>query len=271
MSKPLSHAQKMLLRLHTPRVRKKQLQLRLVNKRNVHEPPNPSPNTLPPEARALWDDVEAQAWEVYGRFAEEHKIPEKTAWKAVRMHYFRNDRGQWVPKPFVDSRAEQWLLDPGDTIRLGKLLDYGWITQDGDVVRREFSEPPDLWWNHDTKTLYAFPGFEIPQACLLVDDDLDHLKELFHMWAQREAKCANELSAEVPWMYPRGATDSESYRSDKWHDRNDDPEMRGSDEYIHLNGDRVWVWEDVPDEDDDPSVVMIRGGNLDVEARGIIH
>lgn len=245
-----------------------------LNLRSVHEPKNPSPSTLGNgEARQFWNDIFAQSEEIYGVHGKEHEIPEKTAWRAVRMNF--EPQGKiWRPRKLPEFELPFILVNPGDTAWLGKLLEYVWVTPEGDVFQRKFSNnnPPDLWWNHKQKTLFSFPNLEIPQdMCLPIPDDMKDTAHIFKRWAQRDAKCNKEVTVPVLRMYPKGATDSVSYRSDKWHDSNPDIALKGSGEYIHVHGPQVWVWEDTKDLRKTPNVVAIRGGNLDVEERGIIH
>jgi hypothetical protein len=91
--------------------------------------------------------------------------------------------------------------------------------------------------------------------------------KMFKRWAQREAHCRKEISVPMVRMTPIGRADTISYRSDKWHEENPDPVLEDSGEYIHVHGEDVWVWQDA----DNPNALMIRGGKLDVEERGIIH
>lgn len=240
---------------------------------SVHEPENPSPETLPQELRPFWDEVFRQSEQVYGENGRAHSIPEKTAWRALRMHFEEDGTGAWLRKE-APSRSAFLLEDPGDVVWLGKLLDYTWIEPDGTVVQRVFDDPPpDLLWSQSRKTLYSFPTATIPEHCQPLTDDLLDEAKMFKRWAQRDAKCARDVGVTPVEMYPLGSADSVSYRSDKWHDENPDfKRLSGSDEYIHVHGDGVWVWEDAAGvEGDVPNVVVIRGGRLDVEERGIIH
>lgn len=263
----LHKVQRRRARLYYPDPRFVRLRLR---NEDVHEAPNPAPSVLPPQVKKFWDSVENQAWDIYGEHAEQHDIPEKTAWKAVRMH-FEDAGGQWVRKP-VDKELPFILPNPGDVAWLGKLLEYAWITPEGKLYKREFgTNPPDLWWNKDQKTLYSFPTATVPDHCMPIPDDMQDTAHMFKRWAQRDAQCSKEIGVPMVRMYPRGSADSVSYRSDKWHDRNPDIALKGSNEYIHLHGDGVWVWEDCPEICDTPNAIMIRGGRLDVEERGIIH
>jgi hypothetical protein len=172
------------------------------------------------------------------------------------------------------------LPSPEDVTWLGVLLDYTWITPDGEVQKRTFegededpreTDPPDLWWSYETKTLFSFPTTKTAGPCLDINPDMEDQAAMYRRWSQREAQC--QLGFEVPLarMYPRGMGDSLSYRSDKWHDRNEERGLPGSKEYIHLHSDGVWIYEDCPDVCTTPNVVVIRGGRLDVEERGIIH
>jgi hypothetical protein len=90
---------------------------------------------------------------------------------------------------------------------------------------------------------------------------------MFKRWAQRDPHCHKEIDVPMVRMNPLGRADTISYRSDKWHDENPDPRLEGSGEYIHVHGENVWVWQD----GNKPNALMIRGGKLDVEERGIVH
>lgn len=247
------------------------VRLRLSNE-SVHEPKNSSPEVLPADARAFWDDIERQSREIYGQHADEHNIPEKTAWKAVRMHWM-DDGGHWVPRHESEYELPFILPNVGDVAHLGKLIEYAWITPEGEVVKRTFSgdDPPDLWWNAEQKTLYSFPNIVVPDYCLIIPEDMEDTAHMFKVWSQRDARCQKNMEITTVRMYPRGVADSGSYRSDKWHDENPEEGLTGSPEYIHLHGAGVWVWEDTQDLTTTPTAIMIRGGRLDVEERGIIH
>lgn len=264
----MARASQFRVRLYYPDPRFVKMRIR---NDSAHEPSNPSPQVLQGAARQLWQNVEGQAFGIYGEHAGPHEIPEKTAWKAVRMQFQKNGNS-WVKRKHVEQEIPYILPNPGDTAWLGKFIEYAWITPKGEVYKRTFNEnPPDLWWNKDQKTLYSFPTAVVPDQCLVITPDLNDTAEMFKTWSQRNAKCANKIDVPMARMYPRGATDSVSYRSDKWHDENPDPRLEGSGEYIHMHGDGVWVWEDTEDLRDTPNAIMIRGGRLDVEERGIIH
>lgn len=245
------------------------VQLRIANP--IAEIKNPSPDILPPEARALWDNMARQSNEIYGEHAAPHDIPQKSAWRTVRMHWTQQGRS-WVQKsppkelPFV-------LPSPEDVAWLGLLIEYVWITPDGEILKRVFEDedPPDLWWSKEQKTLFSFPTTETAGPCLPIEADMKDQAEMFRRWAQRNAQC--QLGFEVPKarMYWRGMGDSLSYRSDKWNDRNEERGLPGSKEYIHTHTDGVGVYEDTTNIEKTPNIVVIRGGHLDVEERGIIH
>lgn len=249
----------------------REVQFRLANE-SVHEPKNPSPDVLPPDARAFWGNVADQAADIYGPHADEHSIPEKTAWKAVRMHWM-DGGGMWVPRQESAYELPYVLPNVGDVAHLGHLIEYAWITPEGEVVKRSFPgpNPPDVWWSDEQKTLYAFPNTKVPDYCLLIPEDMEDTAHTFKRWSQRDATCNKIIDVPTVRMYPRGAGDSVSYRSDKWHEENPEAGQQGSPEYIHLHGDGVWVWEDTRDLEATPNAIMIRGGRLDVEERGIIH
>lgn len=244
---------------------------RMANRGALHEAPNPSPDVLPPQLRVFWDDIASQSKEVYGPHADDHDLPQKTAWKAVRMRWKDVGDGRWVTKRQIKIKPMN-LPDPGDVVWLGKLIEYVWITPDAEVVKREYKgcDRPDLWWNDDTKTLFSFPGIDIPDSCEVVPQELRAEAEMFKTWSQRKAKCVRSFEVPIVKMYPRGIADSTSYVSDKWHDPDPDRCLRGSKEYIHAHHDGVQVWEDKPNYNQEPGVIMIQGGNLDVRREGIV-
>ncbi len=244
-----------------------------------HESSNPSPDVLPSEARALWNDVSDQSWELYEEHASQHDIPEKTAWRAVRMQWEKQG-GVWVPRRRPASQLPFVLPSPEDVTWLGLLLDYTWITPEGELYKRSFenedenpedSDAPALWWSPDMKTLFSFPTTKTSGPCMPIDADMADQAAMYERFNQRDAQCQLGFEVDLARMYPRGMADSVSYRSDKWHDRNEERGLPGSKEYIHLHGDEVWIYEDDPDLSQTPNVVVIRGGRLDVEERGIIH
>lgn len=230
------------------------------------EPPNPSPDVLPSSLRNFWDGVEQQAENIY--VDDQFEIAEKSAWRAVRMNFVEQE-GQWRNYP-VDPPLPLVLPDVGDCVVLGKLLEYAYITTEARIVHRKFDDgtPPDLLWNPEQQTLYAFPTTTFPEVCNVIERDMQDTAHVFKRWSQRDADCQRIVAVPMARLRPVGAGDTIVYRSDKWHDKNWERGLPGSQEYIHIFGDDVWVWEDNVRH---PNAVMIRGGRLDVEERGIIH
>lgn len=239
--------------------------------KSIHPPPDPNVRVLGPDARAFWESVRDDALDYYSSAGapKPTAVAERTAWRAVRMHWHES-RGKRVRNSKLRKPNKMLLPDPGDVIILGKLLEYVWINEDGSLdVRRWTENPPDLYWNHEQKTLYAFPNVPDIEVCEQVGPDLDDTAAMFKRWAQRDAQCARtfELDAESS-ILPMGVGDSLAYRSDKWHARSDLPHLDDSQEYFHQFSDGVWIWQD---SDTSPNAILMRGGQLDVEERGIIH
>jgi len=240
--------------------------------KSIHPPADPSPRVLQGDARAFWDSVRDDAFEYYSSAGapKPKKVAERTAWRAVRMHWEAKGR-KWVRRSKPLRKPRKMLLpDPGDVIILGKLLEYVWINEDGSLdVRRWENRPPDLYWNRTQKTLYAFPNVPETTVCEPVPDDLADEAQMFKRWSQRDAHCARtfELDAEAS-IIPMGVGDSIAYRSDKWHGQSDDTYLEDSQEYFHQFSDGNWIWQD---SDTSPNAILMRGGQLDVEERGIIH
>lgn len=237
----------------------------------IHVPNNPSPRTIKPaEARQFWDKAKKVAQDYYGS----DDTASHTAWRALRTFYKERD-GQWTRR-----QGDRVLLDPsrlpaapvgepGDLVTLGVILEYTFLDPEANLIVRRFpdADPPKLYWQHDTKVLWVFPGtgmeecsnpYESPQAA-----------REFKRWAQRNAECRQVIDVPATTVTLQGMADTVVYRSDKWHGRNHDQlRMPGSQEYIHQFGQGVGVWQD---QGNPPSALCFQGGCLDMEERGIIH
>lgn len=244
----------------------------LFQDRSIHPPPDPNPRVLKGEAQAFWERVREEAYAYYSTAGapKPEKVAAKTAWRAVRMHWEERN-GKWVRRRSKLRRPAKTVVpDPGDLITLGKLLEYAWLDNDGVLnVRKWEEEPPNLYWNHEQKALYSFP--QVPEAtvCEPITEDLAEVAAQFEMWAQRKPNCVHpfEIDADII-MIPSGVGDSVAYRSDKWHIKNSVPYLENSQEYFHQFSDGVWISQD---DDTSPHAILMRGGKLDVEERGIIH
>lgn len=242
----------------------------------IHLPDDPRVSTLDGDARKLWDAAYENALDYYigpSGDSSAKKTAEKTAWKTVRL-FFRapsSDEKSWRLEPALPAVGQgpmAVISDPGDLVDLGKCLEYTYI--DGaavlHIVRFATSDPPSLCWSQEHRSLFMFPRAQ--RTSCSAPDPLRGSSKMFHRWAQRDAAC--ERVFEVPEVDVQmiGALDTIIYRSDKWHDRNPDPDLSDSQEYIHQVGDGVGLWQSAGAP---PDAIVITGGCLDVEERGIIH
>jgi len=240
--------------------------------KDVHPPPDPSIDVLPPDALAFWEAARDDAFDYYSRSGapKAHEVAERTAWRAVRMHW-EAGRPKWKRRrPSLKLPARQLTPEPGGLVTLGKLLEYGWINEDGSLEVRGWQDsPPDLYWDKESKTLFAFPNSPDVESCKPIPQDMEDEAHMFKRWSQRQAKCLKEFSVTAEEsIVPMGVADSVAYRSDKWHAQSSDPYLEDSQEYFHQHTDGGFVWQD---RETNPNVIIMRGGQLDVEERGIIH
>ena len=240
----------------------------------IHDPPEPSPDTLSGEARAEWDRAYQQAHQKYN----DAGIASSTAWRTVRMGWEESsdrmwqacDNGMCVPWP-----RPQMLPQPAtDLVGLGVLIEYGYVDRDGDlrINQPDREHPPILWWDDVRKMLYAFPGSPYP-GCMLESTSLLNPQEtegaeVYKKWTKRNPQCTDRIMIPIVQMRCVGVADTVSYRSDKWKKKSDDPRVIGSQEYIHKHWRDVWVWQD---RVNDPRAIIIQGGALDLHPKGLIH
>lgn len=238
--------------------------------RSIHDPPDPSPRQLPPDARAQWDAAYEEAYAVYGK----RDLAERAAWRDVKLRWRQTGKKTWQRcKNGVCYWPEGGLLPmpKKDLISLGVLVEYVYIDKAGKLQVRTLdrNHPPILWWDDGRKMLYAFPKQPYPQECQPIPDSMWEAFELFRVWHQRDPQC--KLAVPIPNVRVDavGAADSLSYASDKWNDDDPDPALRDAQEYIHNHWYDVWIWSDV--SRGVPNAIVITGGELDLHPRGLIH
>lgn len=237
----------------------------------IYDPPEPSTSVLPPDAKQVWDAAYEQAMKSYG----DAGIAESTAWRKVKLSWKPTAANQWeqctggMCRPWP---APQKLPAPAsDLIGLGVLVEYGYIDRKGTLIVWGMDQqmPPILWWDDKRKALYAFPGTPYPPCMLLNPQRDSNAAKLYETWTKRKPECGlTELTIPLPKMTCVGASDTVSYRSDKWKAKHDDPRVVGAQEYIHKHWHEVWTWID---NVKNPKAIMIQGGELDMHAKGIIH
>ncbi len=235
----------------------------------IHDPPHPSTRVLPDEARALYEGAYEKALTNYG----DKETARATAWRTVRMR-FRKAGRQWDRCSGRDCgwpAAMMLPLPKTELVGLGVLVEYGFVDRAGELQIRNFrGHEPILWWDDKRKALYAFPTTSYT-SCLTRADVKRETTDTYHRWHQREAECVTEVEVPEIRVQAVGASDTISYRSDKWHDRNPDPRVRGAQEYIHHHWHEVWTFQDRDDARKRPEAIFIAGGALALHERGLIH
>jgi hypothetical protein len=243
----------------------------MARRRNIgiYDPPHPSVRPLPDEARADYDEAYAEAKQAYG----DDETAAATAWRTVRLKWKQRSRRQWDR---CHGRDCGWppamvLPEPHELVGLGVLVEYGFVDRQGELQIRNFrGEEPTLWWDESRQALYAFPRMKYVSCRLDVSVSKQTL-ETYERWHQRESQCFDEIEVPAVQVKCVGASDTISYRSDKWHDRNPDPRVRGAQEYIHHNWKEVWTFQDVDSPRTRPNAIFIQGGELALHERGLIH
>jgi hypothetical protein len=238
----------------------------------IHLPDDPKPSTLSGDARRLWDAAYKNANAYYNETnsPKNEKTANKTAWKTVRL-FFVQDGKKWSRRaalPPVRQGPVTYVGNPGDVVDLGAILEYTFIDGDANlqIIRFADGDAPSLFWSERNRTLYVFPTAE-NESCRK-PDPWSSESVMFKRWAQREPQCERVLDVPEVDVQLLGNLDTIIYRSDKWHDRNPDPSVAGSQEYIHQVGDGVGLWQSAGNP---PAAIVMTGGCLDVEERGIIH
>ncbi len=212
-----------------------------------------SKKKLSPQKRAIWDQTYQSAMNIYS----DKKYAEGTAWRAVRLA----DGNE--PKA---ARRGVRLPNPGDTIILGKLLEFAYITDPPNIqfVKFKAGTEPDLLWSRAHKMLVAFPHAAIPQA--RTKNVPQNLVQEYVRWSQRRPRGAAQFDVPVTTISPAGAADTVVYRSSKWTNTPGDPP--GAQEYIHQFSNGV-AFEKGPGRL--PNAIVFRGGKLDVLPAGIVN
>jgi hypothetical protein len=237
----------------------------------IHVPADPPESSIRgKEAREFWQRSKSAAATYY----MDEKTASRTAWRALRA-FFRDDGKAMVRRSPDDALLRRAKMpkakvgEPGRLITLGVLLEYTFINPEASLVVRRFpdEDPPQLYWSHDQKVLWVFPGTGT-EECRNPTKGEPHVRD-FKRWTQREAVCERMIDVPDVEVRLQGLADTVVYRSDKWHGRNEDQLAHsGSQEYIHQFGDGVGVWQD---KGNPPSALAFMGGCLDMEERGIIH
>lgn len=255
--------------------------------KGIHLPDDPSPSSLRGEMRQFWDF----AHEAAGDYYKDDNLAKKTAWKTTRLFY-QDHNGQPIRSSVLPSRQHApvtYIGNPGDLVGLGVCCEYTYIwnkpiqpnPRNGHngaarrpieipqlaAVKFDEGEEPQLYWSPQTASLYVFPRLPTPNACMRPNPEMT-AAEVYQQWAQRPAECAHIVDVPEVDVQLVGNLDTIVYRDDKWHDRNPDPHKQGSQEYIHQFGDGVGIWSS---EGTTPEAVVMTGGCLELDPRGLIH
>jgi len=251
----------------------------------IHDPPEPDPSVLPADARARWEEVYADSFEAYGR----KDVARATAWRTVRMSWRPGGKGPWMR--CTNDRCQVWprprrVPRPKSTLAgHGVLIEYGYVDADGQLQVRGVDQerPPVLYWDKVGKRFYVFP-YASYGSCDPIDESTPQMKagvqayRTFHKG--RKPQCSAKIQAPDVDIFAVGVSDTVSYRSDKFDGRSElqivelrgvpmqDPRAPSATPYIHKHWRDVWTWMD---DENDPYVIVIEGGALDVHSKGIIH
>lgn len=238
-------------------------------KLGIYDPPLPSPRQLDDDARRVYDAAYADAVKQY----RDDETAQATAWRTVRMQWKKQGKRSWqrCANGSCGWPAGMMLPEPGDLVGLGVLVEYAFIDRKGELqVRRFAGDEPTLYWDETNKAMYAFPTTSYG-ACSLYDRPGAEAVDTYERWTQRKPECFSEIEIPAATMLALGPSDTVSYRSDKWHDKNPDPRVRGAQEYIHHHFTDVWTFQDTDDPRRRPDVIFVTGGHLDLHERGLIH
>lgn len=230
---------------------------------------DPSLRTLSGDARELWDETYANAMAYYGSKnleggkRELKKTAEATAWKAVKAN-FRGGRSSWTPVTNPGPGTSQ-LDRPGEVIILGKLVELV-VIGDAPLLDEYTFGDLDLLWDDSQKTLLAYPGLQIPVEKNQPIPPSHRTSKMFKKWSRREPEGFVRVPVKKHRLRSNGIADTITYRSDKWGESSHN--APGEQLYIHQHGDDVWM-EVGPGNP--PSVIVVRGGSLDVQPGGIVN
>lgn len=237
-------------------------------KLGIYDPPLPSPRHLENDARALYDEAYADAFKQY----HDDETATATAWRTVRMKWKKQGKRSWqrCANGSCGWPPDMVVPEPGDLTALGVLIEYAFIDKQGELqVRRFQPDEPTLYWDEKNKAMYAFPTQRY-QTCSQRQSN-SGARETYERWHQRQATCFDDIEIPAVTMRCLGPSDTVSYRSDKWHDKVEDPRVRGAQEYIHHHFTDVWTYQDIDDPRRRPNVIFVTGGHLDLHERGLIH
>lgn len=230
---------------------------------------DPPVSSLSGDARQLWEETYANALSYYGSKnleggkTELRNTASATAWKAVKQN-FQKTRGGWTPVANPGPRPST-LDRPGEVIILGKLVEIVAVGDPPLLDEYTFGDV-DLLWDDSTKTLIAYPGLHIPVEKNQPIAPSRRPAKMFKKWSKRDPEGFVKVKVRKQRVNPAGAIDTVTYMSDKWGDATQN--APGSQTYIHQHGDDVWL---ELGKGDPPSVIVIRGGSLDVQPGGIVN
>jgi hypothetical protein len=238
-------------------------------KLGIYDPQLPSPRSLDDDARKVYDKAYEEARKQYN----DDETATATAWRTVRLGWRKQGKRTWqrCANGSCGWPTAMVLPQPGDLVGLGVLVEYAFVDKHGELqVRRFEGDEPTLYWDEKNKAMYAFPHAPY-QACSLGAKPTSNALDTYERWHQRQSSCFDEIDIPAVTLQPMGPSDTVSYRSDKWHDKNIDPRVRGAQEYIHHHYTDVWTYQDTDDLKRAPNAIFVTGGHLDLHERGLIH
>ena len=231
---------------------------------------NPSPQVLPPQARALWDATYQNANSYYNGAWD---LADMTAWRAVKMRYPQG-AGNWRPRtrnPTAPPISSTVVPDPGRMITLGRLLEY--VVEENppriDVYRfKNDHRAPKVLWSPSQKMLLVLPQDHISTDMNADLEGLEDVQDLYADWSWgQDPRGFVTHPVDDYKINPLGMADTIVYRSGKGTEVRDDP--IGVQEYIHQFGDSVVAYQGPNTRR--PKAIVFRGGDLDVKMPGIVN
>lgn len=139
----------------------------------------------------------------------------------------------------------------------------------GAEIVEHSTQPPQLWWSKESKTLYFFPGF--PHAKGWKNGVPPHAVEaakLYHQW-DHHANWPDIQSVDLDFPEPRiylaGTAFDIVYRSQKWNGK------KGKHEFYNHHFSKSGAVKLYEAKGKKPSAFVVNGGRLTVNDRGIVY
>lgn len=233
---------------------------------DVYSPEPEDPSDLPAANLRAWQKGFAAAQQLYGDVAEADKACAQSAWRYVSALYEQDGYG--AKRKWTIEGQRDFAPVPESFVSLGRVREIAAINQKGlqQLEWPDTAKLPYLFWCQRTREAWVIPNLELQAS----DEGYHPEAGVYKRWTRRKMRqvLTGYMPAEVD-LFCLGIGDSISYRSDKWGDVNQNPNLSGSQEYYHMhsgNGVRVWV-----NDLESPTIIRVVGGWLDLHDKGLIH